>query len=131
MVISMFAGVSVSGMWGFVNTVQLINYASMFTLYYPQVVLALFSSLGISDLQSQYLSDLYLLHVDTSVIKNRSSWDYRFENQNIESTNILMNWGDAFLILLITSIYYFSVYLISIILTRHPLQVYFKKPLIF
>ena len=88
-----------SGLWGFVNTVQLINYSSMFTLYYPQVVLGLFSFLGVTDLQSQYLTDIYLMQFDTSVIKNKDSWDYRFQNQNIGSTNILMNWGDSFLIL--------------------------------
>ena len=119
----MILSLSISGFWGFINIIQLINYASMFTLYYPQVVLALFSSLGITDLQSQYLTDFYLLHVDTSIIKNKNSWDYRFENQNIGSTNILMNWGDAFLILLFTTIYYFVIYLISIIFTRHPILV--------
>ena len=121
--ISVILSLSFSGLWGFVNTIQLINYASMITLYYPQVVLALFSFLGVTDLQSQYLTDFYLLHVDTSVIKNRSSWDYRFENQNIGSTNILMNWGDAFLILFFTTIYYFIIYMFSIILTRHPIIV--------
>ena len=123
MLVSVFTSVSFSGLWGFVNTIQLINYASMFTLYYPQVVLALFSTLGVTDLQSQYLTDFYLLHVDTSVIKNKNSWDYRFENQNFESTNILMNWGDAFLILFFTTIYYFVIYLISIIFTRHMILV--------
>ena len=123
MLVSVFTNVSFSGLWGFVNTIQLINYASMFTLYYPQVVLALFSTLGVTDLQSQYLTDFYLLHFDTSVIKNRNSWDYRFENQNIESTSILMNWGDAFLILLLTTIYYFVIYILSIVFTRHPILV--------
>ena len=123
MIVSSFTSVSASGMWGFINTVQLINYSSMFTLYYPQVVLALFSSLGVTDMQSQYLSDIYLMQFDTSVIKNKDSWDYRFQNQNIGSTNILINWGDAFLLLVVTTIYYFVLYLLSVLLTRHPLVV--------
>ena len=131
MLVSAFTSVSLSGLWGFVNTIQLINYASMFTLYYPQVVLGLFSFLGVADLQSQYLTNFYLLHVDTSVIKNKNSWDYRFENQNIKSISILMNWGDAFLILFFTTIYYFIFYMISIIFTRHPILVILKLCLCF
>ena len=123
MMVSAVLSISLSGLWGFVNTIQLINYSSMFTLYYPKAVLGLFSFLGITDLQSQTLTDVYLLQFDTSVIKTKNSWDYRFKNQNYSTTNILMNWGDAFLILLLSSIYYFSFFGISVILTRHPLLV--------
>ena len=121
--LSLILGTPLSGFWGFINTIQILNYASMFTLFYPRIVLSLFSFMGISDLNSDYLRDIYILQFNTSNIKKNNSWDFRFRNQHIESTNILMNCGDAFLIILFFSTIYISYFLISIALTRHPLKV--------
>ena len=125
--LSNFMKISFSGFWGFVNTIQLINYASMFTLYYPTIVLAMFSFLSATDLQSEYLTNIFLMHVDTSSIQNDKSWDYRFRNQSINSTNILENCGDSFMILVAISIIYFLFYLVCLVLASQPLQVRFYK----
>ena len=121
--LSNFMHLSFSGYWGFINTIQLINYASMFTLYYPKIVLAMFSYLSVTDLQSDFLTKIFLLHVDTSVIDTENSWDYRFKNQSINSTNILRNWGDSFIILILISVCYILFYLVCVILASQPLKV--------
>ena len=121
--INFFYGTPLSGFWGFINTIQLLNYASMFTLFYPKIVLALFAFWGISDLNSDYLRDLYIKQFDTSTIKKRYSWDFRFKNQHIEYTNILMNWGDAFIIILFFTIMFTTYYFVCSIFTWNPLKV--------
>ena len=84
-------GQSLTSMWGMVNTIQLINYSAMMTLYFPKIVLSLFNDLSASSLNFGYLSKIYLMHFDNSKVEGRPSNDYRFENQGIGSTNILLN----------------------------------------
>ena len=84
-------GQSSSVLWGMINTLQLINYIAMMSLYYPRIVLALFSYVSIANMENEVLSQTYLLHIDESSLEGRDSWDYRFKNQGIESTNILLN----------------------------------------
>jgi len=74
-----------------INTLQIINYSAMMTLYYPKIVSMLFSFTGIVNIENEYLSKLYLVHINTTVLDERESWDYRFKNQGIENTNILIN----------------------------------------
>jgi hypothetical protein len=100
-------GKSMPGMWGLINTLQIINYSSMMTLYYPKITLMLFQFIGIVNMDNKYFSEVYRVHFDESVFSDREAWDYRFENQGIESTNILMNCSDVFFIILLFVLYFF------------------------
>lgn len=89
-----------------------------FSLYYPKIVLALFGYLSISDPHSDYLTDAYLAQFDASGIKQRYSWDYRFKNQNIDSTKMLVNCADIFFILTLLAALTVSWWLVSLIVLR-------------
>ena len=89
--LSTIFGESLGGMWALINTLQLLNYVSIFTLFFPEIVLTLFSYITIVNMENQYFSNAYLLHIDESQLEDKNSWDYRFRNQGIESSSILMN----------------------------------------
>lgn len=78
-------------MWAMLNLIQILHYSAMMTLFFPKIVLVIFSFLGIANAENQYFTDVYLYHIDTTPIEGRDSWDYRFENQGVDSTNILIN----------------------------------------
>jgi len=78
-------------MWQMVNTIQLIQYSAMMTLYFPKILLTMFNDMIAASLNFDILLNFYLKHFDESKVEGRPSWDYRFENQGIESTNILLN----------------------------------------
>jgi len=63
----------------------------MMTLYFPKIILSLFSYLEAATFEMPTFGKFFELHFDKSKIENRPSWDYRFKNQNIESTNVLLN----------------------------------------
>jgi hypothetical protein len=68
------------------------------TLYYPRILFTLFGFLSI---EIEVFAIVYQLHFDTSALEGRNSWDYRFVNQKIDSTNILMNCSDVFFIIIL------------------------------
>ena len=117
MVLSTIFGQSLSGMWTLVNVLQIIQYSAMMTLYYPQIVIALFRYLSITNLQSDFLETTYLYHFNESKVGDRSSWDYRFEVQKIESTNILLNSGDTFIIIFLQIFYFGLIFLLKFFLS--------------
>jgi len=88
---SSLTGQGLSGMWAMLNLIQILHYSAMMTLFFPKIVLVIFSFLGIANAENQYFTDVYLYHIDTTPIEGRDSWDYRFENQGVDSTNILIN----------------------------------------
>lgn len=63
--------------------------------------MTMFSYLKIANMKNELLQEVYLLHIDESAIDDRESWDYRFRNQGIESTNILINLADVFFLIII------------------------------
>lgn len=95
-VLSIVLGQSLSSMWSIVNWLQILHYLAMMTLFFPKIIMLAFGFLSIANMDNQLLSTLYQLHFDSSLVENRTSWDYRFENQGVESTNILMNCSDVF-----------------------------------
>ncbi|CAI2381355.1 unnamed protein product [Moneuplotes crassus] len=114
LVIAVVLGQSLASMWILVNTIQLINYSAMMSLYFPKVIVTTYRHLGSMNFQSEVLSDIYMLHIDESKIENKSSWDYRFENQGVESTNILVNCSDTFCSVLLMVIFYLLIWLLSL-----------------
>ena len=105
-------GYSLSSLWTLVNILPLIYYSAMMTLYYPKIVLSLFSFLGAANFENPASSKIIELLVDTSDAKNKTSWDYRFENQNIESTDLLINCSDtlaSLIFFLFTNIFIFLI----------------------
>lgn len=123
MLINAVLGQSLSAMWAMVNTLQLINYFAVCTLFYPKIVLAMFSFINIVNLENEYLSKAYLVHIDESQLEGRDSWDYRFANQGIESTDILLNCADIFFSVLLLVLYYVAVVLLSLLCTNIPVKV--------
>lgn len=104
-VISTVAGQSLSSMWNMINALQVLSYMITMTLYYPTVLLNLISFVNIVNMENPYFTEWYLLHIDESKITESPSWDYRFENQGIGSTNILLNCADIFFALILVLLF--------------------------
>jgi len=119
LIINTLIGQASGAVWGMINTLQLINYCAMMTLYYPKIVLQLFSFISFINMENKGLSMIFLLHFDKSPIKDRNSNNYRFKNQGVGSTNILINWSDIFMVVLIIFFNYGLFHLLSI---------WFRKP---
>mmetsp|Transcript_26065 Transcript_26065/g.23062 ORF Transcript_26065/g.23062 Transcript_26065/m.23062 type:complete len:124 (+) Transcript_26065:491-862(+) len=109
--------------WSLISTLQLLSYLVMCTLYYPKSILTIFPFITFANFKSSLLTQVYLLHIDESVAKVKTAWDYRFKNQGIEYTNILMNCGDVFLILFFISVYYLIIYFLDLLLQKSPQNV--------
>ena len=90
-IIGNIVGQGMNVIWSMINTFQLLNYFAVCTLYYPRVMLMMFSFINIVNIENVYLSNAYLVHIDEQELEGRDSWDYRFSNQGIDSTNILLN----------------------------------------
>ncbi|CAI2369448.1 unnamed protein product [Moneuplotes crassus] len=118
LVIAVVLGQSLSSMWILINTLQIIHYSAMMTLYFPKIMVTLFSFLGVANLENKMFSKLYLLHFDSSQVEDRASWDYRFENQNVESTNVLLNCADMFFALILLVLYNIFIMTLACILGR-------------
>jgi len=94
---STLTGSSLTSLWQMVNILQLIEYSVLMTLYYPNIILVLIKDLDQAFFNVDFLSDLYFIHFDKSKVEGRPSWDYRFENQGVSSTNILLNSSSIFM----------------------------------
>ena len=84
---------------------QILNYLPMFTLFYSQNVLKIFSFTAMANFDMSYMSDIFMLHVDENKLENREQVDYRYENQGYESTSFLINASDTLSFLVILIIY--------------------------
>lgn len=113
LLISYVVGSALSSMWMLINVMQLINYVAMMTLYFPKTYVMMLSFISITSMESDVLSDMYEAHIDSHPIQNRTSWDYRFVTQGVESTHILLNCSDMFAGLILIFSYYGIVYLLS------------------
>ena len=119
-IISIILGQSLSALWMVINCLQLIFYWAMMTVYFPKITLTLFSFLGIANFEVEIFSSIFRLHFDINKAGGRESWDYRFRNQKVETTNILLNWSDIFFILILMIIYYSLIYLIVKLWIKSP-----------
>ena len=91
MIATWFSGQSLSSLWSLINAIQIIHYSAIMTLFLPKIIYTVYSFLAIVNMDFEILATIYQLHFDTSVFDDRTSWDHRFENQGVESTNVLMN----------------------------------------
>lgn len=105
-----------------VNTLQLVYYSAIMSLYFPKILITLFSFLGVANLENALFSEIYLKHFDSSKVEDRKSWDYRFENQNVETTNVLINCSDMFMNVILLIIYYIWVLFLDKIWRKKKLK---------
>mmetsp|Transcript_28065 Transcript_28065/g.24795 ORF Transcript_28065/g.24795 Transcript_28065/m.24795 type:complete len:90 (-) Transcript_28065:356-625(-) len=77
-IVSTVVGQSLSSMWVMINTLQIIYYSAMMTPYFPKIVLSLFSYLEVANLENDAFSKIYKYHFDTTLVENRTSWDYSY-----------------------------------------------------
>ena len=115
---SIFLGKSITPFWQMINTLQLIQYSVMMTLYYPQILLFQFSQLSVTSFDFHLFSEIFLLHIEKDYISERESWDYRFKTQGIGHVNILMNWSSIFLIFVIILIYLFIIFILKLLFKK-------------
>jgi len=92
---------------------QVVHHLPMFTLYFPTNVLAMFSYIGLVNLENPYFQDIYYLHINKKKIHSRGALDYRFNNQGYQTTSILLNCSDLFVYLILLIIYYSVILLLA------------------
>ena len=122
-VVNLFASVissfvfegSAINMWAMLNMLQILHFVPMMTLYYPQVLLTMFSYIGLVNMNNLLLFALFSLMINQSEISSKSGLDYRFDNQSFSSTNIFMNSGDTFAFVMIAFVYIITVTILSLI----------------
>jgi len=74
-------------------------------------------------MENSYFTAAFLLHIDESELEEKASWDYRFENQGIETTNILMNCADIFFGIILAFLFMTIMVAISVICHKIPEKV--------
>ena len=113
-VITSLLGSALSFMWAMINTMQLINYIAMMSLYLPKTVMTMLTFVNVANMENEQLSSIFQSHFDASLLEERTSWDFRFENQGVGSTHILMNLSDILAGLIMLSVFYVVVWLLSV-----------------
>lgn len=96
-----------------VNTLQLLRYMSLFTLYYPKNLILALSYVGIVNFDNVLFSKLFMLHFNPNLIRCHDSTDYRYNVQNIPSQAIIISWADLFTYLILIGWGLFTVFLIT------------------
>ena len=97
------------------NILQLLHFVPMMTLFYPQVLLSMFSYISLVNMNNWMLMALFSLTIDKDQISSKTPLDYRFENQSFESTNIFMNSGDTFMFICFWIINIIIIYILCLI----------------
>lgn len=105
----MVLGSAMSSVWTLINSLQIINYSAIMTLYYPKIVIVLLKFISIANMDIEWFNKAYYMHFDSSKFDDRDSWDYRFKNQGVGSTNILMNCADIFFVIILMLIYFVAI----------------------
>ena len=101
-------------MWALINTMQLINYIAMMSLYLPKTVMTMLTFVNVANMENEQLSSIFQSHFNASLLEERTSWDFRFENQGVGSTHILMNLSDILAGLIMLTLFYVVAWLLSI-----------------
>ncbi|CAI2374485.1 unnamed protein product [Moneuplotes crassus] len=116
MVVSLTLNVPTSSLWSLINTLQILHYVPMFNLYFSASILKMFSFTGISNMQVEYLSSLFLMHIDEGQLAHHTEVTYRHANQGYESTSILLNSPDTLSLLILLSGYYFAIFILYLLM---------------
>ncbi|CAI2384272.1 unnamed protein product [Moneuplotes crassus] len=99
--LSFSLGQSPSSIWMLINISQILQYTAMLTLYFPKLLISSYRHLSIANFDISIFPNVFTTLFDKSLIEGRDSFDYRFANQNIESTNIFLNCGDVVFLLIL------------------------------
>lgn len=111
--ISISIGQSLLGIWEMVNLLQLIRYMTLFTLFYPKILILTLSYIGIVNFDNSFFSYLFQLHFNKNKLNYLKATDYRYYYQNISSKAIIINWGDMFVYIFLLLSFLFWIYLLS------------------
>ena len=84
-----------------VNLLQIIRYMTMFTLFYPKLLLTVWSYITILNFENVIFSTAFLHFVNEGDLAHHKFEEYRFNTLGIRSYSILLNWADLFMYLLI------------------------------
>ena len=117
---SIIIGNSILSFWEMINILQLIRYMSLFTLYYPKSLILWLSYVGIVNFDNSILSSLFEIWIDKDKLSHHDTTDYRFYNQNIESSAILLSCSDMFMYVILSSIIFLIMYLITLCIKPKP-----------
>ena len=104
---------SAINLWAMLNMLQILHFVPMMTLYYPQVLLTMFSYIALVNMNNLILFSLFSLMIDQNQISSQDGLDYRFDNQSFGSLNIFMNSGDIFAFVMIAFFYIITVTILS------------------
>ena len=109
--IASLIGQSLIGMWVMLNCLQLMRYLSLFALYLPKNLFLFLSYVNLVNFQNQKLQDIYQYHINPNDLNHRDISNFRFINQGIQSSSILLNWGDTFIIIILTIMYFILIFI--------------------
>lgn len=74
-----------------VNLLQLIRYMTLFTLYYPKLLLTVVSYIGIVNFENEFFEYLFTRLFEEDDIEHHDTTDYRFYTLSIKSDAILIS----------------------------------------
>ena len=114
-IIASFAGQSLIGVWVMVNSLQLLRYLSLFSIYLPKNIFIFLSYINIVNFDNQNLQKFYQIHISSDALNHKNVTNYRYINQGIESSSILLNWGDTFVVIIWSITYYIVISFIVIL----------------
>ena len=104
---------SAINLWAMLNMLQILHFVPMMTLFYPQVLLTMFSYIALVNMNNLILFSLFSLMIDQNQISSQEGLDYRFDNQSFGSSNIFMNSGDIFAFVMIAFLCIITVTILS------------------
>ena len=113
--VSSLIGQSLIGMWVMINCLQLMRYLSLLTLYLPKNIFIFLTYINLVNFQNQNLQNLYQYHINSDDLSQRNINNFRYVNQGIQSSSILMNCGDTFIVMVFAIIYYIFLCLVLIV----------------
>lgn len=83
-----------------VNLLQLLRYMTLFTLYFPKILLSWVAYIGIVNFENEFFEYLFLVTVNEDKLEHHETHDYRFDILSIESNSILISGADMFMYLI-------------------------------
>ena len=104
---------SAINLWTMLNMLQILHFVPMMTLFYPQVLLTMFTYIALVNMNNLILFSLFSLMIDQNQISSQEGLDYRFDIQSLGSSNIFMNSGDIFVFVMIAFLCIITVTILS------------------
>lgn len=105
-----------SVLWGVLNSLQILTFFGLLRINLPAHLFMFYEMLMVSHFDLIPFKDQIYELVQTDSVTN--SYGVNFENFGYESTLALVNYGDAFLIILIFLASYLAYLLLSVILKK-------------